>query len=357
MNRWQLRAISYLLLLTDDYPPFEGEHAAHYDVPYPDRPTRWKVVVWKLITAVPHFVALLVLTVGLLAVTVVGWLALVVTGRYPQPLHRYATGVIRWQFRVLGYVQSLTDQFPPFSLRAEAGPASRPAYRLAAAGGLLPVGAAVTGLGLIFAFAGQHVTSEVSYASLLARSPTIDEAQRRPPASEALATVGSGEMQLVAASDPADESLRLFDPEAGSRFVAFTIAIWNWRGAGETVPVTPSAFRLEDAEGERRAPVLVGVDGSAGPGAIRSGERGREWPEGVERGAHVVKGRLGCVAGRIGQSHQQPEQGDEPGAEAGKRKLLGRHGNTIVGTAVGEAPVSGEDATPRGSPSAPSHRA
>ena len=114
VNRSQLRAISYLLLLTDDYPPFEGEHAAHYDVPYPDRPTRWKVVVWKLITAIPYFVALLVLTVGLLMVTVVGWLALVVTGRYPQPLHRYATGVIRWQFRVLGYVRSLTDQFPRF---------------------------------------------------------------------------------------------------------------------------------------------------------------------------------------------------------------------------------------------------
>jgi hypothetical protein len=92
VGRWHTRAAAYLLLVTDDYPVFEGEHPVAYELSGPATVTRWKVALWKFITAFPHFVVLLVLTVALVPVTAVAWLALVTTGRHPRPLHSYAAG-------------------------------------------------------------------------------------------------------------------------------------------------------------------------------------------------------------------------------------------------------------------------
>ncbi len=58
VHRWQVRAGSVLLLLTDQYPPFEGDYAIRYDVQYPDRLSRLNLVIWKFITSIPHFVLL-----------------------------------------------------------------------------------------------------------------------------------------------------------------------------------------------------------------------------------------------------------------------------------------------------------
>lgn len=81
------RSTAYLLLLTDDYPVFEGEHPVTYELREPATLARWKLAVWKFITAIPHFVALFVLTLGL--VTVIAWLTLVIGGRHPRVLHHY----------------------------------------------------------------------------------------------------------------------------------------------------------------------------------------------------------------------------------------------------------------------------
>ena len=92
VNRWQVRAGSFLLLLTDQYPPFEGDYAIRYDVQYPDRLSRWKLVIWKFITSIPHFVILFFLAFSLVPVTLIAWFAILFTGRYPQGLHGYVAG-------------------------------------------------------------------------------------------------------------------------------------------------------------------------------------------------------------------------------------------------------------------------
>ena len=50
LYRWQYRAMGYVLLLTEAYPPFEGDYPIRYEVQYPERLSRWKLVVWKFIT-------------------------------------------------------------------------------------------------------------------------------------------------------------------------------------------------------------------------------------------------------------------------------------------------------------------
>ena len=262
VGRWHTRGAAYLLLLTDDYPVFEGEYPVTYELREPQTLARWKVVVWKFVTAIPHFVALFVLTLALVPVTVIAWLAVVITGRHPPVLHRYGTGMVCWYARLAAYLQSLTDEFPAFSLRATAGASSRRAYRVSAVIGLIPAGAIVGFLVFIIGFTGTHVTSDVSYAELKSGETTSS------------ATVESGAMRLESVHDPADRELGLFRPDAEMRYVAFTISIHNRRSAGETVPIVASSFRLEDASGELRAPVLVGVDGVPGPGSIGAGRTG-----------------------------------------------------------------------------------
>ena len=79
--------------------------------------SRWQWLV-KWFLAIPHYIVLGLLFVGLVLTTLVAWLAILVTGSYPRPLFDYSVGVARWAARVSGYAFMLvTDRYPPFSLR------------------------------------------------------------------------------------------------------------------------------------------------------------------------------------------------------------------------------------------------
>jgi Domain of unknown function (DUF4389) len=48
---------------------------------------------------------------------IVAWFAILFTGRYPQGIHDFVVGVLRWALRVAAYAFLLvTDRYPPFSL-------------------------------------------------------------------------------------------------------------------------------------------------------------------------------------------------------------------------------------------------
>lgn len=73
----------------------------------------------KWVLAIPHFVILAFLLIGLLASTVVAWFAILLTGRYPRSLFDFNVGVLRWSWRVGSYSYSAlgTDRYPPFTLK------------------------------------------------------------------------------------------------------------------------------------------------------------------------------------------------------------------------------------------------
>jgi hypothetical protein len=116
IQRFTLRATAYILLLADKYPPFEGDWLLRYEVEKPEVLSRWKLLFWKIITAIPHFIILIVLWFVVVVVVVIAWFAILFTGRFPRGLHGLVEGWLRWDARLTAYLMSLTDRYPPFSL-------------------------------------------------------------------------------------------------------------------------------------------------------------------------------------------------------------------------------------------------
>jgi hypothetical protein len=115
--RWRARAIAYLALLRDEYPPFgEGTYPATLELQPPDAPRDLLTVAFRAILALPHLLAVWCLGIGWSITTVIAWFAILFTGRYPAGLYRFAVGVFRWTLRVEAYMLLLRDEYPPFSL-------------------------------------------------------------------------------------------------------------------------------------------------------------------------------------------------------------------------------------------------
>ena len=119
--RFDNRVIGFLLLTCDEYPSTDDEQSVRLDVPYPDVRTDLNrfmpLIKWFL--AIPHYLALLVLDLGVVIATIAAWVTIILTGSHPRRLFNYTVGVMRWHTRVVCYAFALfTDDYPPFRLSA-----------------------------------------------------------------------------------------------------------------------------------------------------------------------------------------------------------------------------------------------
>ena len=107
--------------MDDRYPSTDEEQAVHLEFPYPDARdglNRWLPIV-KWLLAIPHYIVLFFLFIGVFFAAIVAWFAILISGRYPRGIFDYVEGVIRWHNRVVGYALILvTDVYPPFRLGA-----------------------------------------------------------------------------------------------------------------------------------------------------------------------------------------------------------------------------------------------
>jgi bacteriorhodopsin len=124
--RYEWRAVSYALFLHVDYPPFSftadaaddgAEPHTALSLTYPGELNRWKPL-YKWFLAIPHYVVALALAVAAAGAVVVGFFAVLFTGQFPLGPRDFIVKAWRYGLRVQAYVGLLTDQYPPFALRA-----------------------------------------------------------------------------------------------------------------------------------------------------------------------------------------------------------------------------------------------
>jgi Domain of unknown function (DUF4389) len=166
LQRFGNRVWTYLVLMNDQYPSTDENQWLHLDYPYPDAErelNRWLPLV-KWFLAIPHYIVLFFLDIGVFVVVIVTWFVILFTGRYPLGMFRFVEGVARWHNRVIGYALTLvTDRYPPFRLAP------------------LPAGRALPDPGLAFVRAARRDPARCSRNRLPLRNPVPGPAAASPP--------------------------------------------------------------------------------------------------------------------------------------------------------------------------------
>ena len=260
------RTTAYETLVTDNYPSFASTGVPVrllYPQPEPGSLSRWRVLFWKGALIIPHLIVLMFLYLAVFVVVILAWFAIMFTGRYPRGMFAFVVGVQRWSFRLHGYFASFHDEYPPFSLSADARKAE---YSTTVVAGVIG-GFAAAGLAVAFIVAGaialRAEVVDVDYA-LLERGSPSEITQ--------FGTEGDIFAQLSAVEDPAGEYARL--PDAGERAIAFEVAVFAL-GRTSYIQDNDASLKYETRDGERASTGarVVKVDDRSAPRQIELGDR------------------------------------------------------------------------------------
>jgi Domain of unknown function (DUF4389) len=124
------QVFGYFFLLTGRYPTSDP-HAVPL-APMPAHPVRLRdegevrrnrlLVFFRLPLTVPHLVWLTLWSIPAFVAAVVSWFAALVTGRVPDPLHRFLAAFVRYSTHVVSFLYVLGGPFPGFVGRAGSYP-------------------------------------------------------------------------------------------------------------------------------------------------------------------------------------------------------------------------------------------
>jgi hypothetical protein len=124
--RWQTKTFGWYFGNEDAYPPWEMDAPYSIDlkVPRNESPSKgWAVagifVIPKGIALIPHVIVLGILAMVMLVITWFGFIVAALTGKLPVGIQEFAAGVLQWEARVTAWFFGLTDEYPPFALKAE----------------------------------------------------------------------------------------------------------------------------------------------------------------------------------------------------------------------------------------------
>jgi len=106
--------IAYLWILTDRLPG-SSEAPVRFEVEPSGTPTAGSALL-RILTAIPSVFVLALLGFVSAIVWVIAAIWILIAESYPASLFGFQRGVVRWTARLLAYLASLVDGYPPFSL-------------------------------------------------------------------------------------------------------------------------------------------------------------------------------------------------------------------------------------------------
>jgi len=122
--------LAYVALLTDELPG-GGRKPARVEIVRSGTPTVGSALL-RIVKAIPSVLVLALLGIASSLVGLVAAISILLNERYPERLWTFQSGVIRWHARLLAYLASLVETYPPFSF--DTGPVEPPAAAASPAG-------------------------------------------------------------------------------------------------------------------------------------------------------------------------------------------------------------------------------
>jgi hypothetical protein len=102
--RFSTRAIAYLMLAVDVYPPFNGELGPDYPVQVhvPARKERYSRLktLFRVVYIIPAYLIAVVLMIVLYVTVVISWFTILITAH--DPFTEYKKFAMRWQLKFMG---------------------------------------------------------------------------------------------------------------------------------------------------------------------------------------------------------------------------------------------------------------
>ncbi|MBM3933120.1 MAG: DUF4389 domain-containing protein [SAR202 cluster bacterium] len=75
------------------------------------------LVFLKALLLIPHLVILYILGIASAVLAWVGYLVILFTGKQPRGVYHFNLGVLRWQTRTTAWLLSISDKYPPFTMK------------------------------------------------------------------------------------------------------------------------------------------------------------------------------------------------------------------------------------------------
>lgn len=119
--RYIIGTYAYLALATDKLPFENPNEAVAFTVRTTGTPTVGSALL-RIILGIPHALVLGIIGIAFFFVWIFAAISILINGTYPQWAADFIRGYLRWNARVLAYMASLVDEYPPFSF-SDDGPA------------------------------------------------------------------------------------------------------------------------------------------------------------------------------------------------------------------------------------------
>lgn len=94
--------------LTIERAPQQSRVLALFSIPY---------FLARIIAGIPVIIVLYFVGIGAFVVAWIAMWAVLFTGHYPEGMHRFTSGYLRWQIRLSAFVLGLTDKYPGFTMQ------------------------------------------------------------------------------------------------------------------------------------------------------------------------------------------------------------------------------------------------